>query len=118
MAEHGGGRLLKDPLTVDRSIDAEEQQRLINVARKWLPGVSPRVTDHAVCMYTMSPDEMFIVDRHPMHANVVFAAGLSGHGFKFAPVIGRALSEMALEGSTQLPIDFLTLRRLRCLAAD
>jgi monomeric sarcosine oxidase len=118
MAEHGGGRLLKDPLTVDRSIDAEEQQRLINVARKWLPGVSPRVTDHAVCMYTMSPDEMFIVDRHPMHANVVFAAGLSGHGFKFAPVIGRALSEMALEGSTQLPIDFLSLRRLRCPAAD
>jgi sarcosine oxidase len=113
MAEHSGGRAVKDPLTVDRSIDAGEEQRLVNVARKWLPGVSPHVTGHAVCMYTMSPDEMFIVDRHPVHANVVFAAGLSGHGYKFAPVLGRALAEMALDGSTELPIDFLSLARLR-----
>jgi glycine/D-amino acid oxidase-like deaminating enzyme len=83
------------------------------MARKWLPGVSPHVTDHAVCMYTMSPDEMFIVDRQPAHANVVFAAGLSGHGFKFAPVLGRALAAMALEGSTEFPIDFLSLARLQ-----
>ena len=41
----------------------------------------------------MSPDEHFIVDRHPAYPNVVFAAGLSGHGFKFAPVLGRALAD-------------------------
>ena len=59
----------------------------------------------------MSPDEHFIVDRHPQHANVVFAAGLSGHGFKFAPVLGRALADLALDGGTELPIDFLSLAR-------
>jgi glycine/D-amino acid oxidase-like deaminating enzyme len=59
----------------------------------------------------MSPDEHFIVDRHPAHANVVFAAGLSGHGFKFAPVLGQALADLALEGKTLLPIDFLSLVR-------
>ena len=59
----------------------------------------------------MSPDEHFIVDRHPRHANVVFAAGLSGHGFKFTPVLGRALADLALDGATRLPIDFLSLRR-------
>ena len=59
----------------------------------------------------MSPDEHFIVDRHPAHANVVFAAGLSGHGFKFTPVLGRALAELALDGSTGLAIEFLSLRR-------
>jgi glycine/D-amino acid oxidase-like deaminating enzyme len=61
----------------------------------------------------MSPDENFLVDRHPEYPNVVFAAGLSGHGFKFAPVLGLALAELALNGKTQLPIDFLSLKRLQ-----
>jgi len=59
----------------------------------------------------MSPDEHFVVDRHPEHAHVVFAAGLSGHGFKFTPVLGQALADLALNGATELPIEFLALRR-------
>jgi glycine/D-amino acid oxidase-like deaminating enzyme len=59
----------------------------------------------------MSPDEHFIVDRHPAHANVVFAAGLSGHGFKFTPVLGLALANLAHVGTTDLPIGFLSLER-------
>jgi len=59
----------------------------------------------------MSPDEHFIVNRHPQHSNVVFAAGLSGHGFKFTSVLGRALADLALDGGTDLPIDFLSLKR-------
>jgi monomeric sarcosine oxidase len=110
-AEHTGGRLVYDPLNVDRTIDANEERRLADVLSRWLPVVSPRVTHHAVCMYTMSPDEHFIVDRHPAMANVVFAAGLSGHGFKFVPVLGRALADLALDGGTDLPIDFLSLKR-------
>ena len=113
LAEHSGGRPVNDPLVVDRSIDVGERQRIIDVLSGWLPNVSHRVIDHAVCLYTMSPDEHFIVDRHPAHPNVVFAAGLSGHGFKFAPVLGLALAELALDGKTQLPIDFLSLKRLR-----
>jgi sarcosine oxidase len=111
-AEHSGGRVVDDPLVVDRSIDANEQQRLIQFLSAHLPGVTNKVTDHVVCLYTMSPDENFIVDRHPAHANVVFAAGLSGHGFKFVPVLGRALAELALDGGTKLPIGFLSLARL------
>ena len=68
--------------------------------------------EHAVCLYTMSPDEHFIVDRHPEHDRVVFAAGLSGHGFKFAPVLGAALADLATHGTTRLPIGFLSLDRL------
>jgi monomeric sarcosine oxidase len=113
VAEHSGGRVIDDPLVVDRSIDPSEQQRIAKVLSAWLPNVSDRVTDHAVCLYTMSPDENFIVDRHPAHSNVSFAAGLSGHGFKFAPVLGRALAELALDGETSLPIDFLSLKRLQ-----
>jgi glycine/D-amino acid oxidase-like deaminating enzyme len=60
----------------------------------------------------MSPDEHFFVDRHPHFPNVAFAAGLSGHGFKFAPVLGRALADLVLNGGSLLPIDFLSLSRL------
>ena len=113
LAEHSGGRIVDDPLSVDRAIDATEQQRLIEFAAAHLPHLTPEVTDHAVCLYTMSPDEHFIVDRHPAHANVVFAAGLSGHGFKFAPVLGKALAELTLDGQTELPIGFLSAARFQ-----
>ncbi len=112
-AEHSGGRTVEDPLDVDRAIDLNELERLNDVRSKWLPGVSDRVTDHAVCLYTMSPDEHFIVDRHPEYANVVFAAGLSGHGFKFAPALGKGLADLAMNGRTELPIGFLSLERFR-----
>ncbi len=57
----------------------------------------------------MSPDSHFVIDKHPQDERVVFAAGFSGHGFKFAPVMGEALSDLALRGQTKLPIDFLRL---------
>ena len=59
----------------------------------------------------MSADGHFVVDRHPAHQNVAFACGFSGHGFKFAPVIGEALADLTLEGRTDLPIGFLGLGR-------
>ena len=55
----------------------------------------------------MSADEHFIVDRHPGHDQVIFAAGLSGHGFKFSAVLGKILSDLAADGTTTLPIGFL-----------
>jgi monomeric sarcosine oxidase len=110
-AEHSGGRVVENPPDVDREVVIEEERRLVNVLRRLLPGVSTQMTDHAVCLYTMSPDEHFVVDRHPAHANVVFAAGLSGHGFKFAPVLGAALADLVIEGRTTLPIGFLSSAR-------
>jgi monomeric sarcosine oxidase len=111
VAEHSGGQTIADPATVNRAIDSDDQRQLGEFLSACMPEVSSRVADHAVCLYTMSPDENFIVDRHPAHANVAFAAGLSGHGFKFAPVLGRALADLALDGATKLPIEFLSLQR-------
>ena len=114
-AEHTGGQTVDDPLSVDRMIDSEEKSRLVDVMSHLLPGVSSVVIHHAVCLYTMSPDEHFIVDQHPEMPNVVFAAGLSGHGFKFVPVLGRALADLAIEGSTELPMEFLSLNRFAAM---
>lgn len=110
-AEHSGGTVVNDPLLVNRLMDVEEKRRLLEVLSHFLPGVSTRVTDHSVCLYTMSPDGHFILGPHPRHANVVFAAGLSGHGFKFSPPLGQALADLALDGGTSLPIQFLSPSR-------
>ena len=63
------------------------------------------------CMFTNTPDEHFIVDVLPGHSQVVVAAGFSGHGFKFASVIGEILSDLAINGETQHNIDLLKIDR-------
>jgi sarcosine oxidase len=65
------------------------------------------------CMYTSTTDGHFVVDRYPDSERVTVACGFSGHGFKFASVIGEALADLALEGRTELPIGFLGLERFR-----
>jgi sarcosine oxidase len=64
-----------------------------------------------ICMYTNSPDHHFIVDRSPAHPHVTLACGFSGHGFKFASVIGEVLADLAIDGRSKLPIEFLGLNR-------
>jgi sarcosine oxidase len=111
VAQHTGGRVVADPMTVDRSIDESELAEARRFVRERLVGVMERLASTSVCMYTMSPDEHFIVDRHPEHAQVVLAAGLSGHGFKFTSVLGEVLADLAIDGSTKLPIGFLSVTR-------
>ena len=110
IAEHSGGQPIEDSLNVSRDVDPTDQQRTHQFITGQLPGLSAIHTDHDVCLYTMSPDQHFIVDRHPEHPHVAFAAGLSGHGFKFTSVLGKALAELVMDGETQLPIGFLELR--------
>lgn len=111
LAEHSGGGSVADPLSVDRSLHADDQAPIADFVHRHFPSVSPACCDHAVCLYTMSPDEHFIVDRHPQDERIVFAAGLSGHGFKFAPVLGALLADLALSGTPRLPIGFLGVGR-------
>jgi sarcosine oxidase len=59
----------------------------------------------------MTPDYHFVIDRHPEWNNVAFAAGFSGHGFKFCPVVGEALADLVQTGKTSLPIEFLSCLR-------
>ncbi len=110
-AEHSGGTVVTDPLGLGQAVDEADLDRVRTFLQTYLPGVTTTLVDHAPCMYTMSPDENFLVDRHPANPQVVFAAGLSGHGFKFASVLGKALTELAVDGETSLPVDFLEIAR-------
>jgi sarcosine oxidase len=98
---------VEDPNTLDRRLHADECDRLIAFARHCLPGVRPVMTDHATCMYTMTPDEHFVIDND---GPVAFAAGFSGHGFKFATVVGELLADLATTGRSELPAAFLRRR--------
>lgn len=113
LAAHSGGTPIKDPLQIEQGIQPDDLEQMEQFHARCLPGVLAEKRDHAFCMYTMSPDEHFIVDHHPYDRNVVFAAGLSGHGFKFAPVLATALADLCLEGTTSLPIDFVRLDRFQ-----
>ena len=107
--DHAGG----DATGADdlrREIDEAEAEGVTTAMRTVMRGVG-RITDRQVCMYTLTPDEDFIVDRHPEHANVVFAAGFSGHGFKFAPAMGEHLADLALDPAAA-PLPHIALGRL------
>jgi sarcosine oxidase len=111
LAEHTGGDMVSDPLTVDRELHPADLTRVNEFVREFLPALDPSPVRHSVCMYTKSPDSHFIIDRHPEWANVVYGAGFSGHGFKFTTVLGEALADLAQIGKTKLPVDFLSMKR-------
>lgn len=118
IAEHTGGRTVADPLRLDRELHDLDMAPVRAFIGRHMPGVRPQVVRHSVCMYTMTPDQHFVIDRHPQHAHVVFACGFSGHGFKFAPVVGEALADLAMTGRTELPIGFLGVNRPALKAGD
>ena len=101
-----------DPDTVDRTISANDEERVRTWLRRRMPLANGTRLDAKVCMYTNTPDAHFIVDRLANHANVVVASACSGHGFKFSSVIGEILSDLVLDGETRHPISFLSADRL------
>lgn len=111
VAEHSGGQPVPDPGHVDRQMHADDLLRLRQFIEVHLPGLGHDPAKFSVCLYTMTPDQHFIVDLHPQWRNVAFAAGFSGHGFKFSPVMGEALADLSLQQKTSLPIEFLSLQR-------
>ena len=118
LAEHLGGDYLPDADSPASPAGPADLDPLASIAAKYMPGLAgsydqarSRITRSAICLYTMTPDEDFIVDHHPKFKNVIFAAGFSGHGFKFAPLIAVALADLAMQGKTELPIGFLALNR-------
>jgi sarcosine oxidase len=76
----------------DQSDDPYLLAKLLEVARRYLPDYHPVPADAERCMYDNSPDEDFVVDRT---GNVVVGSGTSGHGFKFGPLFGEWLADLA-----------------------
>lgn len=100
-----------DPDTIDRAEAPRDRDDFEPMLRRFFPDAVGEVTDVRICMYANSVDGHFVVDRHPEHDRVTIAAGFSGHGFKFAPVMGEAIADLAVQGRSDLPVAFLGLDR-------
>ena len=101
-----------DPDTVDREAGEADQAPLSAFVAEVLPDLVPRPVRHSVCMYTNTPDEHFVVGPAPGMPGVTVLGGFSGHGFKFAPLLGEVAADLALDGRTGHPIDGFS--PLRC----
>lgn len=96
---------------VQSAPDPSEIDALRATLATFLPGGAGPLLETRSCLYTNSVDGHFIVDQHPEVPAVTLACGFSGHGFKFATVMGEILADLAEAGKTDHPIDFLRLRR-------
>lgn len=97
LGQHSGGDVVS-PDSIERKVRPSDVTRAIGpFIDAHLNGVRLNVVESSVCMYTMTPDQDFIIDRDPRDERVVFAAGFSGHGFKFAPALGQHLAALATD---------------------
>jgi sarcosine oxidase len=100
-----GSNLECTPETVDRAIHKSDFAELMRKVAPRMPALSGQIVKAQTCLYTMTPDEHFVIGAHPQAAAVSIACGFSGHGFKFAPVVGEILADLASRGTTSHSIE-------------
>ena len=102
MARHGRGQIVS-PDTRERTPDTDYIAHIDAYVQERIPELG-KTTHAEICLYTETPDEDFIIDTHPRCSDLLIAAGFSGHGFKFCSLVGRIMSELALDGETDFDI--------------
>ncbi|HEX5692308.1 MAG TPA: FAD-dependent oxidoreductase, partial [Roseiflexaceae bacterium] len=102
---------LVDPADPERSAGESQLTLVRDYVAQILPDLGDNIIDTVTCRYTMTPDEDFVIDRHPAHPQITLASPCSGHGFKFGVVIGRILADLATHGATEYPIGLFRLDR-------
>jgi sarcosine oxidase len=100
-----------DPDTISREPTKEDEAPLRAFAERYLPDGAGPTLALKTCLFEPSPDEHFLIGRHPDAENAIVGAGFSGHGFKFCSVVGEILADLALDGSTSLEIGLFSLDR-------
>ena len=93
-----------DPETLDRVFNDDDVQKHRALMERLLPDANGKLLDGCVCMYTNTPDHHFLIDQHPLHAQVVLASACSGHAFKFASATGELLADLTLTGKTRFDL--------------
>jgi sarcosine oxidase len=107
--DHSGAR--GDPDSISRDVYPEDEAPLRRFAERYFPDGAGPLLDLKTCLFELSPDEHFLIDRHPETELALVAAGFSGHGFKFCSVVGEILADLVLDGETLHDIGFLRLSR-------
>lgn len=98
LAQHYGAPEQRSPEQIDRAYQHGEDVSVRQFMQRYIPGLANApLAATSVCIYTLTPDRHFVIDTHPEHKNVAIACGFSGHGFKFAPVVGEMLADLVNE---------------------
>jgi len=106
---HEGQKTTPDEIV--REVSLLETEAVRALLRRFLPEADGRLNSSAVCMYTNTPDEHFLIDFHPQHPQVLIASPCSGHGFKFSPVIGEIAAALLTKRSMPFDLSLFSLRR-------
>lgn len=101
VAPHHSGKTI-EPDLLSQVVSDDEIKNMNNIVDEFV-NIQPQFSHSAVCMYTNTPDEHFIIDVHPKHSNIIIGSPCSGHGFKFSSLTGKILCDMALE--KEVPFD-------------
>lgn len=99
------------PDTIDRVVHAHEISNITTRVGELLPALAGGCLRAVTCMYSNTPDRHFVIGRHPQYADVTVACGFSGHGFKFVPVVGEILADLAINRGTDHPISLFDPQR-------
>lgn len=91
-----------NPDGYDRTVGAEDEEAIRIVLRKHVPAANGRLAATKTCLYTTTADKDFLIDRVPGCPQIIFASPCSGHGFKFAPVIGEILADLVTNDKRSL----------------
>jgi glycine/D-amino acid oxidase-like deaminating enzyme len=102
--------VISNPSDLSRQVTDDDERPISQFAGKYLGGIKPQASRSVICMYSMTPDGHFLLDRLP-ELPIVVAAGFSGHGFKFTSVLGEVAADMVQRGQTGLDIGFLSVGR-------
>ncbi|HET9496502.1 MAG TPA: N-methyl-L-tryptophan oxidase [Chloroflexia bacterium] len=110
---HSPGPVM-DPETAPKP-DAAFDQAVLRLMRTYIPAAAAhgRLSHSRMCMYEMTPDEDFVIDRLPGYENVVVATGFSGHGFKFAPIVGEMLADLLQDREPEFPLARFAISRFK-----
>jgi len=108
-----GWDTVDSPSQVDYTPSQAWSDRIRAFARRYIPAAAGPLLSTRRCLYTLTPDKHFIVDRHPHYPQVVIGAGFSGHGFKFTTLLGKMLADLAIDGSTPHDSHLFSLARFQ-----
>jgi sarcosine oxidase len=100
------------PDTIDRVVHEREISEIRARVAELLPALAGKCLHTATCMYSNTPDRHFVIGRHPQCADVIMACGFSGHGFKFVPVVGEILADLAVDRASDQLISLFDPQRL------
>jgi sarcosine oxidase len=100
-----------DPDNMDLECHPEDEAVIRDGLRRYFPDADGPTMAMKTCLFTNSPDEHFILDRHPVSPRVTIAAGFSGHGFKFCSVVGEIMADLSLDGETRWDLALFRLSR-------